>query len=360
MAEQLSPLAERFAAALEAVMPPDRSRARVAEYSLVFASTEPALSTSPSRRQRLADAIAELAEAGVLAPTQSLDFTERPPLPRSLVLLGRRKDPAVGREAVVYPWRPQLVWAARLPLRRSEFEALKAIQAFLRDRGNSAPIVPLGERSLELFGDEKRLDSLVRNKRLFAPDRLSSEVLRTRVYAPPFAWRRVGDGPVVLVVENQATFHSVIAARPADSPIGLVVFGGGMRFAASVAYLAELPSDAGIVQPLAAVRYFGDLDRRGLEIPIAAGAFARELGLPEVRPAIDLWSRLMAAGRRAPCAPVPAEVAGRLVQWLPAPVRTQALEVLTSGYRLAQEAVGTELLVADPGWADWPSLGLPD
>ncbi len=37
-----------------------------------------------------------------------------------------------------------------------------------------------------------------------------------------------------------------------------------------------------------------------------------------------------------------------VVSWLPAPLRPRALEVLLSGNRLAQEAVGLELLTTKP------------
>jgi hypothetical protein len=96
-----------------------------------------------------------------------------------------------------------------------------------------------------------------------------------------------------------------------------------------------------------------------LEIPIAADATAREAGLPAVRPAVGLWAALLASGRPASGAPVPAEVAERICAWLPASLAGRAAEVLVSGRRLAQEAVGTELLLADRSWADWTGLGPP-
>lgn len=353
-----TPVARRFAAALEGV---DERRTRVpyATYLRAFLQAEPSFATSPEQRPRLADAIAELADAGVIAPSRALETSQEPPLPRFLVLLDRTSDSPVAAEASRYPWRPELAWAARLPLRASEFEALRAIQAFLRDRGVSAPVVPMAERSLELFGSEKRLDALARNRRLFRPGRLSLDALRVRECAPPFVWRRVGSGPVVLVLENVATYHSIIATLPPDSPVGLVVFGAGGNFAASVAYLRELPGEAEIAQPLTSIRYFGDLDRRGLEIPITADVTAREAGLPSVRPAIGLWARLLAVGRSQPQPEVPRDVAERLCSWLPWSLSARAATVLAGGSRLAQEAVGTDLLSRDKSWAYWAALGPP-
>lgn len=352
-----TPLARRFAAAL-AEAEPGHSRISRTGYTVAFLVAEPSFSTAPERRTRLAAAIAELAEAGVLVPSKTLDYSERPPLPRFVVVLERIPDPPVGREAAAYAWRPELAWAARLPIRRSEFDALRAIQAFLRDSPADAPVVPIGERSLELFGNEKRLDALRHNRRLFAPGRLSFELLRARSYAPPFAFQRVGDGPVALVIENVATYRSILATLPAHSPIGLVIFGSGGNFAASVGYLAELAAE-GSASAITELRYFGDLDRRGLETPIAADAVACDAGLPRVRPAAALWAKLLHHGRRAPHPRVGLATADRLVAWLPASIRGAAREVLVSGARLAQEAVGTELLARDLAWAGWAGLGSP-
>jgi len=352
-----TPLARRFAAAL-AETEPQRARIRIEAYTAAFLAAEPALITSPDRRARLSAAIDELIQAGLIKASRDVDRSELPPLPRFLLLLNRGTDPPVGREAASYPWRPELAWAARLPLRRSEFDALQAIQVFLRDRGDDGTLIPMGERSLELFGDEKRLDTLRRNRRLFAPGRLSLELLRARLYAPPFAYRRVGLGPIALVLENVATYHSVLATIPAGSPIGLVVFGAGGNFAASVCYLAELILE-GPASSIREIRYFGDLDRRGLEIPIAANAAALEAGLPVVRPAIGLWARLLRVGQRATHPLVDPLSADRLTSWLPLSLRASAREVLVSGARLAQEAVGTSLLASNTTWSTLAELGPP-
>lgn len=350
-------LARRFAAALSEAEP-HRTRIPIEAYTAAFLAAEPGLATSPERRARLAAAIQELIDAGTLKASKIVDRSELPVLPQFIIPLDRTADPPVGREAATFPWRPELAWAARLPLRRSEFDALRAIHVFFRDHLSEAPVVPTGERSLQVFGDEKRLDILRRNRRLFAPGRLSLEALRARLYAPPFAYRRVGAGPVALVLENVATYHSVLAVVPPTSPVGLVVFGAGANFSASVCYLTELARE-GPGASIREIRYFGDLDRRGLEIPIAADAAAREAGLPSVRPAIGLWERLLRIGKRAAHPSVDNSTAQRLATWLPQPLRPGAQEILIAGARLAQEAVGTKLLASDSTWSTWEELGFP-
>jgi hypothetical protein len=256
----------------------------------------------------------------------------------------------VGAEALRFGWRPELAWARRLPLRRSEFDALQKIQAFLRDRARNAPIVPLGERSLEIFDDEKRLDALRRNRRLFGPGRLSLEQLRCAAYAPPFVFRTVGTGPIALVLENVATYRSALGTLPANSPVGMVVFGSGSNFAGSVLYFREL-LETGEIPGVKEICYFGDLDRPGLEIPITANQVAVEAGLPPVVPAVGLYTRLLRYGKPRPDERVDPECAGRLTSWLPSECREQAAELLINGHRMAQEGVGTELLHTDMSWA---------
>ena len=346
-----SPLARRFAEALVRV-DPVRARIHIDVYATAFLAAEPGLTTSPERRPRLAGAIQELVEAGVLKASRTVDRSELPHLPRFVVLQNRATDVSVRKEAATYPWRPELAWAAQTVRGRSEFDALQAVQRFLRERGSWAPVVPTGERSLELFGDEKRLDAL-RRGRLFGPGRLTLDLLRARAFAPPFAFRRVGSGPVALVLENVATYRSVLSSLPSDSPVGMVIFGGGGNFAQSVLYMLELTEASSIQQ----IRYFGDLDCRGLQIPKLAHAAAHKFGLPAVRPAIGLWAKLLRVGHRERHESVDQETAGHLVAWLPATLRAAASQVLTSGMRLAQEAVGTEALGQDSLWATWAGLG---
>jgi hypothetical protein len=91
------------------------------------------------------------------------------------------------------PWRPELEWIYDLRLSAAELETLGAVNAYRRDRSPAQESIPHRERSLELFGDEKRIDRLVRS-RLFAPGRLSLHLLDAYWAAPPIAWTVIGPG----------------------------------------------------------------------------------------------------------------------------------------------------------------------
>ncbi|MGH2500228.1 MAG: hypothetical protein ACRDF0_09095 [Candidatus Limnocylindria bacterium] len=347
-------LVEAFAQELERAHP-RRKALTQQEYTETFLRSAPHLATSPDRQQHLADALAELEGRGIVARAKSRDGRGPDALPRRIILCERTDDPPISASVARYPWRPELAFAAALPLRRSEFNALIAIQAFLRDTPDATP-VPTGERSLKLFGDEKRLDAFLRNRRLVGPGRITLELLKIYRCSPPFAYTSVGEGEVALVIENAATYSSVIASLPMGSPVGIVAFGGGNSFVRTVAYFGDLAAKG---QTIRAIRYFGDLDQDGLRIPDGADSVARELGLPRVLPAPALWAALLHHGMPAKHPAVSPAVAARLVRWLPAGLRVDAERHLIAGTRLAQEALSLDVLRLDTQGAFPAGLNLP-
>jgi hypothetical protein len=219
---------------------------------------------------------------------------------------------------------------------RAERALLRAVNGFL-GAGGSALVVPLRERSLQLTGDEKALDTMSRG-RLFAPGRLSLELLAAQRVSPPLVRQRVGAGWMSLLVENYATYHSLAATLPVDGEVGEVVYGAGNTLGVVLTAIAE----NGGVQGLA---YFGDVDVRGLEIAMGGSRLAAELGLPSMIPAKQLYRLLVNHGRPAPADGRPNSAKARtVVEWLPAELHAPVLDVLLAGNRLAQEAVGLELL----------------
>lgn len=346
-------LVEAFARELELAQPGRRSLTRI-EYTEAFVRAFPHLLTSPDRDPHLGEVLAALEVRGVVRRSRRMDASGAHALPARITLLVRTEDTPVSSDVARYPWRPELSFASGLPLRRSEFEALVAVQAFLRAGASSEQLLPLAERSLALFGDEKRLDAMRRNRRLFGPGRLSLELLRAYQSSPPFAYTRTGSGPVALVLENAATYYSVLATAPREGPIGLVVFGGGNAFVSTVAYFSELVAQGIEVQ---GIRYFGDLDPEGLRIAAGADQSAHDLGLPRVLPAARLWSLLLERGRSGKHPPVPGPTARKLVAWLPAALRDEAADHLVRGSRLAQEAISRQVLGSDSSWLSLDGLG---
>ncbi len=316
---------------------------------------------APDARARLLAAVSEIEASGEIrlpaSQSSGWDGTVRPPLPRWVM---RR-----GAERLIRTPPPPVVWHASLGWAAANYAAgrwtpdetrlLLAVNR-LAFAGGPARVVPMAERSLELLGNEKALDGLTRG-RLFEDGRLTFETIGAIKTPPPFTWVRVGPGPVLLVVENAATFFSLANLAPADSPIGFVAYGGGNAFPATVEFIRDLPALANHGGPITDVRYFGDLDAEGLDVARRADEAARRADLPAALPAVGLYARLLRAGPPQADAPVAPERATSLVEWLPATLRADAFRHLVEGHRLAQEAVGTDLLTADPTWTTWASLG---
>ncbi|AXH93554.1 Wadjet anti-phage system protein JetD domain-containing protein [Micromonospora aurantiaca] len=334
-AGRLTPRAARLAAELEEW---DRRTIALAELWPLFARADPASATRTTRRADLAATIAALVDAGMVTVSRSLDRTAMPPLPTRLTLPAPAATASAAALARAVPWRPELAWALTARLTVGQVGVLQTVNTWLRDHGRASDVLPLHERSLDLFGYEKRLDSLIGTS-LFGPDRLTLKLLRTFRAHPPLPVRRVGDGPILLVIENSDTFDSLRRAlSTTPTAVGHIAWGAGEAFEASVLSVGELPD-------VHDVAYFGDLDAKGLHIPTAAAASANVEGLPQVRPARGLYQLMLENGNPQPGqAPVDPERAAELATWLGEPSAVAAGELLTGGARVPQETVNARLL----------------
>jgi hypothetical protein len=245
-----------------------------------------------------------------------------------------------------FPWCAEMAFLrdTRVSLR---FEDLRRLHDFFVGGGSARRLVPIKERSLQIFGDEKRLD-LVAATILFREDRLTLDHLRCFVVAEPLGWRRgpQSAGPV-LVLENAATWDSFCRWNDRVGWFSAVVYGGGNRFAESVGFLAEIFREIGGVR---SVRYFGDLDPAGLRIPQRASVRALRAGLPGAAAyhACYRWL-LRTAGDRSVCADTEETAQRDECDWL-GENADGAWAVLSRGHRVAQEHLNAEVLAdCDPG-----------
>jgi Uncharacterized protein conserved in bacteria C-term(DUF2220) len=334
------------------------SRVPLAELRAAFARFDPSGATLPDARQRLAAAISSLQDtAKFVLPSEARSSRgwERhlsPPLP---LWVQRRAAPTAGtavRPARV--WRPELIAAAELARTAAEWDVVDRIDRWFAATASvvadhAMVRVPFRERSLELFGDEKRLDALIRT-RLFTSGALTLELLRADVPPLPLAvqWATqpgpaVGrTGPLILT-ENHHTFASLLSAarRRTDAwgPVA-VGYGSGNQLSASVSGIMQL-------DPLPdRVLYIGDVDLGGLQIAARVTAAAAALPLPHMEPALLLYRTLFARNLRGRGRDVSAEQARAASEWLLAPdLVDQAVSILQAGERLAQEALSFEVLL---------------
>ncbi|MFC1421111.1 Wadjet anti-phage system protein JetD domain-containing protein [Streptacidiphilus cavernicola] len=310
-------------------------------------TTDPTLLGDPTARTRLATAFTELAQAGTIQlPRTRSGWDERtqPPLPRWIAkpTVRTRTERPVQRV-----WPQPLERAAALATRPDEHALLDRIASWLRDNPNAEP-VPIEERSLEILDDEKALATLT-TKRLFATGSLTLDLLACYATPVPFPSQHVpGHGePRLLIAENNATFHSLLATArsldPRTRPNLHIGWGCGNQFPVSITAMTLLAP-----QP-AALYYFGDLDAAGLRIAANAATTATARHLPTLRPAANLYRWLLANGTPRPdrsntglADPTP------LLTWLPADLHPAVGALLATRQRIPQERLGLRDLRADP------------
>jgi len=246
------------------------------------------------------------------------------------------------RQIREFAWEPELAFVRDSRLNLS-FVELRQLNEFFRHGGRERVVVPIKERSLQIFGDEKRLDLLL-SSALFRHDRLDEKThFRCEVIGVPLAWKR---GPSdasaqpLLVIENAATWHSYCRWNYDRNLFSAVVYGDGNRFADGIRYLANIFDELGGPRR---VLYFGDLDPQGLVIPQEASSRAHSLGLPAVEPHLWSYRQLLelGAGHGQPWEGEPPSPA--LCDWL-GECAEPTRQLFAAGQRLAQEHIGWEFV----------------
>ena len=233
-----------------------------------------------------------------------------------------------------HPWVPELDFLSEARV-NIPFPDLQRLDHFLRKRSPEAGMVPIKERSLEIFGDEKRLDLLAASA-LFRDGRLTLATLRCEIVGEPLAWKR---GPAdaahqpVIVLENAATWHSYARWNDRTRQFSAVIYGGGNRFADGVLFLREIFRELGGPRP---VLLFGDLDPAGLAIPQRASRRSEASGLPAIQPHLWSYKKLLAFQNKATPTDAPDPAAEALCHWL-GPLASEAWHLLSQSKRLPQE-----------------------
>lgn len=318
-----------------------RRRLTLDDVRQVFRAALP-IDYSDHGREALARYITELDERGeIQVPRQSKlwEHTPQPALPQWILFAAPEVDGApIDHRAIA--WAPELASLVDEPrIRPDLLRDLLAVQRFLAAGGRQREPVPVRERSVELFGDEKRLDDLLRS-RLFRRLGLDSALLRTRDVPVPIVWE---PGPSesaatrLLVLENLHTYDSFRRWNAREGAYLAVVYGGGKAFAGMLDDLARIVVDLGAFES----EYFGDLDAEGLQIPAAA---ARMLGDLPLLAAERWYELLLVRGAEQNIPTVEPFVPQSALQWLPERLQPPVSQLLGQGRRLPQELVGWDQL----------------
>ncbi|WP_316251842.1 Wadjet anti-phage system protein JetD domain-containing protein [Paraburkholderia sp. UCT31] len=156
----------------------------------------------------------------------------------------------------------------------------------------------------------------------------------------PLPYRKVDAlGKSVLVVENHNTYWSFAGWNEATRRYTAVIYGGGENFRLTGRALRQAMQETGA----SSAEYFGDLDPKGLSIPVDFNRSV-EPGYPTVSAALPLYRWLLANGVRREKPECATYVAGLAAAWLGAELAAKLETVWSAGMWLPQEALGTEQL----------------
>jgi hypothetical protein len=339
----MTPRPSEISALSDALASAARVRIPLEQLWQLWNSAAPRLNGDPRQAAELATALTALRDASIIElPTGAWDYSTSPPLPRSVTVPAARPG-LRPRPWVNFPWCPQLGWVASLPtLPQPRYDDLVAINSWLvATKGGQALEVPMRYRSVELFGDEKRLETIMRTN-LFGDSRLSLTLLACARIPPPLAAARVGDGPDVLVMENSDPYWAAVRTLKANTPhtVGVVAWGAGKSFPSQVPTLAV--DIAGYGPSQGTVWYWGDMDPDGLAIAVEAAKVSTAIDGPPIRPAARLWAAM---------ADSPVQSAGSIdwpatagQQWLGAELYDRLDVVRRARGRVAQESVPANLI----------------
>src|SRR5690606_15428906 len=109
-------------------------------------------------------------------------------------------------------------------------ETLLRIKNWLANGGRSAEPVPIKERSVEIFHDEKKLDRLAKTGLFLSEGQLTLDLLRCYPVYPSLTWEAVPEPKfkTLLIVENMATYHSFSRWNQIQRRYLACIYGAGL------------------------------------------------------------------------------------------------------------------------------------
>jgi hypothetical protein len=331
----MTPLA---AAMADAVAGAPRRRVPLSTLLAAAAAVDRTGAVSAGWRTRIAAAIEELANTGAVElPRTRWDTAALPPLPAYVTRPTSPQAGEAGAEVIV--WHAELGWAAELDaagkLSHPERRFLVHVSTWLQRRGNT--VVPQRERSLDICGDEKALDAWVFTP-LFAPGRLTYEMLRCEPCWPPVHQEILGPGPW-LIVENWTPYRTLTNAARRCRWDGRLIWGAGNQVGTR---LTTLAATEGAPSKL---WYFGDVDTAGFRMARMAAGRAETLRFGELQAARELYQVCCDNGAARPTANRALDdLRGWTESWLGGTLGQEVGEIVAGGGRIVQETVGAELL----------------
>jgi hypothetical protein len=307
-----------------------------------FAKERPELASSGSFRERLRARLEELEAAGrIIFPARKgggWDSVGTPPLPKWVQRPPKAVPARTDPETVA--WIPMMAFARKLR-RPEDIRTAVAVNEFLVHNRHELQPVPLRERSLQIFGDEKALDRRCRNGALFN-GQLELEAIGAFEPPPPLPYESIRTpGLPVLLLENHHTYWSFSSWNSQARKYAAVVYGAGWAISRCGNGLATVMQQTGGT----AIEYFGDVDPTGIRIALKLAAQIKNAKLPALRAAEELYASAFDVGVRRPLGRTPSRLQFEEAKtWLPAWLHAGVEQLYAKCQRIPQESVGLDVL----------------
>lgn len=306
----------------------------------VFYAVHPELQNHPERHQYLLDALKTLAEDNALQLPRTKPNWElygNPALPSWISI---EKTPSV-QEPIDYAavaWLPEMGFWPKLTA--NQLPLARRINDYLVEHREKLKMVPIKERSLRIFGDEKRLDALRQGDAIFGGLLPLSALKAFQVNLPLAYTEAPAPGKPLLVVENYSSYWSLCQWNNQARRYCAVAYGSGKALHGMSARLSQTMLETKAV----GIEYLGDLDPEGVQIPLDFNKQQKsEPGL-QLQPAMDLYRSLLIHGILREMRE-PGELASA-DRWLGPELGAQVKNLWTSHHWIPQEALGLEQLMA--------------
>ena len=272
------------------------------------------------------------------------DSSQEPRLPLWIIIESNLPNRNKEEWWKTFPWHPKLQWASSLErVDQSLGRELKVINTFLKnyDKWGSNNCIPIKERSLLLFKDEKRLDSLFKGQ-LFKKGRLTLEMLDCFRTWEPFTVEHFSSLNLhrTLIIENKDTYYSVFkicSELKHASPYRHVIYGCGIKIYSTIFGIENLDPK------ISEIEYFGDIDPKGLEIPCITQKKLIEARFPQrILPALPLYRRAFELIELSKISfKITRERAKKwndnYLSFLPEPLQSKAKTLFQQSFRIPQE-----------------------
>lgn len=291
------------------------------------------------QREALMTVLDELLENGLVEFPKSRKLWDKSALPHLPAWVNKLQPKKQATDVAGVIWSPELAFLAEQVIRQDS--PWVKVDAWLkRCRGKEQTLKPIRERSLDIFGDEKALDSVV-GLTPFKQGQINLGSLGCFYVPEPIPWKPGPSGSSSfsgLCVENATTFDTLCRFNSDAGYWSFVAYGRGNQFVSMTEGLVSVVKEYGHDR----VQYFGDADHEGIEIAARGAKRLLEFGIA-VKLDHRLYNLLIKIGHV-----MPSKTGGKVSEdaaRLLAGAELSSLSDMFMNYqRIAQEWVGMEAL----------------